>query len=46
ERDFKIVLVEDALSGLYERGKDEMRNIGVLLMRAKELEEAVFSEKE
>ena len=46
ERDFKIVLVEDAVSGLYERGKDEMRNIGVLLMRAKELEEAVFSEKE
>lgn len=46
ERDFKIVLVEDAVSGLYERGKDEMRNIGVLLMRARELEEAVFSEKE
>lgn len=46
ERDLRIVLVEDAVSGLYERGKDEMRNIGVLLMSAKELEEAVLSEEE
>ena len=45
ERDFKIVLIEDAVSGLYERGKDAMRNIGVLLMSAKELEKTVFSEK-
>lgn len=41
ERDFRIALIEDAVSGLYEQGKKEMRNIGVLLMRAKELEEAI-----
>src|SRR5438067_12163697 len=37
ERDFRIVLVEDAVSGLYERGKDELRTIGVVLMRTAEL---------
>ena len=41
ERDFHIILVEDAVSGLYQRAKGEMRNIGVQVMRAKELEEAV-----
>jgi nicotinamidase-related amidase len=29
ERDYKIVLVEDAISGIYEEGKDELRRIGV-----------------
>jgi nicotinamidase-related amidase len=29
ERDFRIVLVSDAISGLYERGIDECRAIGV-----------------
>ncbi len=37
ERDFKIVLVEDAVSGLYEKGKEEMTNIGVLLVKTKEM---------
>ena len=36
ERDFKIVLVTDALSGLYERGIKEMKSIGVHLMSAAE----------
>jgi nicotinamidase-related amidase len=31
ERDYRIVLVEDAVSGLYERGERELRNIGVHL---------------
>jgi nicotinamidase-related amidase len=31
ERDFRILLVEDAVSGLYERGRAEMTNIGVAL---------------
>lgn len=43
ERDFRIVLVEDAVSGLYEQGRKEMRNIGVQIMRAEELGEAVSS---
>lgn len=29
ERDFKIGLIEDAISGLYAKGKEEMLNIGV-----------------
>lgn len=32
ERDFRIILVEDAVSGLYDRGRDEMKSIGVTLM--------------
>jgi nicotinamidase-related amidase len=32
ERDFRLVLVEDAISGLYEQGKREMQNIGVGLL--------------
>jgi len=34
ERDFRIVLVTDAVSGLYERGLKEMAGIGVHLMSA------------
>ncbi len=41
ERDFRIVLVKDGVSGLYEKGKQEMRNIGVHLMDAKTVEETV-----
>jgi nicotinamidase-related amidase len=33
ERDYRVVLVEDAVSGLYERGRAEMTNIGVTLCR-------------
>lgn len=32
ERDYRIVLVEDAVSGLYDRGKCEMIEIGVSVM--------------
>ena len=41
ERDFCIVLAEDAISGLYDRGRDEMKNIGVLLMTSKQLALAI-----
>jgi nicotinamidase-related amidase len=34
ERDFKIVLVEDAVSGLYPKGREEVRNIGVQVTNA------------
>lgn len=37
ERDFRVVLVYDAVSGLYERGRLEMKNIGVCLLSAREL---------
>jgi len=42
ERDFRIVLVEDAVSGLYQRAKEEISGIGVWPMTAKELEKAVI----
>jgi len=29
ERDYKVVLVEDAVSGIYEKAKEELRHIGV-----------------
>jgi nicotinamidase-related amidase len=34
ERDFRIVLAEDAISGLYDRGREELRSIGVQVMPA------------
>jgi nicotinamidase-related amidase len=34
ERDFRVVLVEDAISGLYDRGREELEDIGVGLMPA------------
>jgi nicotinamidase-related amidase len=41
ERDFRIVLARDAISGLYDRGERELRGIGVHLMSAGEVAEAV-----
>ncbi|MBT8489840.1 MAG: cysteine hydrolase [Deltaproteobacteria bacterium] len=32
ERDYRVVLVEDAVSGIYKRGKEELHNIGVHLL--------------
>ena len=37
ERDYKIVLVEDAVSGLYPKGSAEMKNIGVFLMKSSDV---------
>jgi len=37
ERDFRVVLARDALSGLYERGERELEAIGVQLMQATEI---------
>lgn len=37
ERDFRVVVVRDAVSGLYERGEHELLNIGVVLMTADEV---------
>jgi nicotinamidase-related amidase len=34
ERDFRVVAVSDAISRLYERGRDELAAIGVALMSA------------
>jgi nicotinamidase-related amidase len=40
-RDFRLALAEDAVSGLYERGRAELENIGVSLMRSDAVAEAV-----
>lgn len=37
ERDFKIVMVEDAISGVYGKGIDEMKNIGVYVANTNQL---------
>lgn len=41
ERDFRLVLAEDAISGLYEQGCNELKNIGVALMPSKQIVEAL-----
>lgn len=41
ERDFRIILVEDAVSGLYDRGREEMTAIGVKLMSAELLAQSI-----
>jgi nicotinamidase-related amidase len=42
ERDFRIVLPEDAISGLYPKGKEEMQNIGVHVTDADTILNAVL----
>jgi nicotinamidase-related amidase len=41
ERDFRLVLAHDAISGLYERGEQELIGIGVQLMSAIEITSAL-----
>lgn len=41
ERDFRVVLVKDALSGLYPKGEEEMAGVGVILMDAARIAEEV-----
>ena len=41
ERDYRLVLAEDAISGLYEKGREELAGIGVTLMGATAIVDAV-----
>jgi nicotinamidase-related amidase len=41
ERDFRLVLVEDAISGLYDQGRREMHNIGVGLLSTDQVIDAM-----
>jgi nicotinamidase-related amidase len=41
ERDFRVVVVRDGLSGLYARGEQELAGIGVRLMTADEVRAAI-----
>jgi nicotinamidase-related amidase len=40
-RDFRLILADDAVSGLYERGRAELENIGVSLLRSDAVAKAV-----
>jgi nicotinamidase-related amidase len=42
ERDFRVVLVEDGVSGLYDRGREEMIDIGVTLLTSEQLAQQVM----
>ena len=46
ERDFRVVLAEDAVSGLYDQGRREMKNIGVALISAEQVIKAVRHDSE
>jgi nicotinamidase-related amidase len=46
ERDFRVVAVRDAISGMYDRGERELAGIGVILMTAQEVEDALASSGE
>ncbi|HEV3229451.1 MAG TPA: isochorismatase family cysteine hydrolase, partial [Solirubrobacteraceae bacterium] len=41
ERDFRVVVVEDAISGLYDRGRSELKGIGVSVLTSAEVVQAV-----
>lgn len=38
ERDYKIVLIEDAISGIYKQGITELKNIGVFITNTKNIQ--------
>lgn len=42
ERDYRVVLADDAVSGLYPKGKEEMQNIGVRLLKTTAIESAIM----
>lgn len=42
ERDFRVVLVDDAVSGLYDQGRIEMKNIGIELLSTSQVIDAVI----
>jgi nicotinamidase-related amidase len=42
ERDFRIVAVDDAISGLYEQGREELRGIGVSVVSTAKVIAGVF----
>jgi nicotinamidase-related amidase len=41
ERDYRIVVADDAVSGLYDQGRAELTNIGVSLMLTRQVVEAM-----
>ena len=45
ERDYRIVFVEDAVSAIYEKGKEELRNIGARIWSSNEVIDKVCTER-
>ena len=44
ERDFRLILVKDAVSGIYDQGREEMKNIGVHLKSTHEVVELIVGQ--
>ena len=43
ERDFRVVMADDAVSGVYDKGRDEMTNIGVSLLSADDIADRILA---
>lgn len=43
ERDFKVAAVEDAISGTYNRGLEEIKNIGVHVYNTNQLVDKIYT---
>lgn len=43
ERDFRLVVASDAVSGIYDQGLRELKSIGATLLTVREIERLVFS---
>ncbi len=43
ERDYKLVLIKDAVSGVYERGLEELKSIGVSILTSDRLVDTIQS---
>ena len=43
ERDFRLVLAQDAMSGLYQQGMDELKNIGVTITNSQDIISALIN---
>ena len=41
ERDFRIIMVEDAMSGVYVKGLEELKNIGVNVLNSEQVVEEI-----
>jgi hypothetical protein len=39
ERDYRIIAIKDAISGIYEQGINEMLNIGISVLHSAEFTE-------
>lgn len=41
ERDYRLIIIRDALSGIYDKGIEELKNIGCEIVQAQDLARAL-----